>query len=937
MTLSEVQGVTGKEGDFHVQVLQHPRYVDMDKCIACGICAEKCPKKVGDTYDAGLKKRKAAYVKYAQAVPLKYAIDKDNCIFFKKGSCRACEKYCPTGAIQFDDREKMLTLQVGSLIIASGCEAFDPLKHDVYGYRHSPDVVTSLEFERILSSSGPFGGHLVRPSDQKEPRKIAWLQCVGSRDIHIGANGYCSSVCCTYAIKEAMLAKQHCKGALDTAIFYMDIRTHGKDFERYFNRGKDASGIRFIKSRITNVVPDGANGNLIRYVDAAGKSVQEAFDIVVLSVGLGVSADARILAGRLGITTDQYGFACTSELEPVKTSVPGIYVCGGFEAPMDIPSSVVASSAAAGTAAGSLAGARWTKTRTKEVVQETDIRGEPPRIGVFICRCGTNIASVVDVPQVVAYAGSLPYVIHAEESMFSCSQDTQEMMARIIREKRLNRVVVSACTPKTHEQLFQETLTNAGINKYLFEMANIRNQCSWVHGQTLEAATAKAKDLTRKAVAKVALLQPLIEPELSINPMALIIGGGVAGMAAAKALSAQGYESFLVEQADRLGGQALKLHQTWRGLDVQAYVKQMAGDVLSDPNIDVRLNTRICKSDGFVGNFQTTIGGTDHEEVLTHGVTIIASGAAELKPDLYFCGKDPRVITSLDLEQRMISKDRSLAAVKTALFVQCVGSRIQGRPYCSKVCCTQSIKNAIALKALRSDMDAVVLYRDMRSYGLREDLYREAREKGVLFLKYDESVGLDVRQAGKQLEVVFKDTALRRRMVVQPDLMVLAVAIVAPMENPLARMLKVTRNEDGFFMEAHVKLRPVDCSTDGVFICGLAHSPKPLDESITQAQAAAARAVTLLAKQSIRMSGTVAEIDPAMCSSCGVCVSVCPYSAPAFEQQGPHIGKSSINAVLCKGCGLCAASCRSGAIHLKGFDNDQIFAEIFALGEEAFA
>ncbi|MBW1956695.1 MAG: CoB--CoM heterodisulfide reductase iron-sulfur subunit A family protein, partial [Deltaproteobacteria bacterium] len=701
LTLSEVTGISGEEGNFQVQVTQHPRYVDMEKCIACGLCAEKCPKKVTDEYDAGLKKRKAAYVKYAQAVPLKYALDPENCIYLKKGKCKACEKYCPTGAIWFDEPEKKLTLNVGSVIIASGCQVYDPSTHDVYGYGRSPNVVTSLEFERMLSSSGPFGGHLVRPSDHQEPKKIAWLQCIGSRDVHIGARGYCSSVCCTYAIKEAMLAKDHSKTPLDTAIFYMDIRTHGKDFERFYNRGRDQSGIRFVKSRITHVVPKDGNGNLlIRYVDPAGKRVEEEFDIVVLSVGLGVSPEAAQLARRLGIETDHYGFAKTPGFEPVKASVPGIYVCGGFEAPMDIPSSVVESSAAAGAAGSRLAAARWSLTKTKKIPEEIDIRGEPPRIGVFICRCGTNIASVVDVPQVVEYAKTLPYVAHAEENMFSCSQDTQEMMAKIIKEKRLNRVVVSACTPKTHEPLFQETLINAGINKYLFDMANIRNQCSWVHGQTPEEATEKAKDLTRMAVAKVALHQPLAEPELSIDQRALVIGGGMAGISAARALSAQGYESYIIEESDRLGGRAVMLHETWDGGDVQGFLKQIIREVEADEKIHVRLNARIKKVDGFVGNFKTTIEQEGMEETLEHGVTLIASGAAEYKPDFYFYGKDPRVVTGLELDEKLIQKDASLKDVRTALFIQCVGSRIPERPYCSKVCCTHSIKNALTLKAL---------------------------------------------------------------------------------------------------------------------------------------------------------------------------------------------------------------------------------------------
>ncbi|MEW5910615.1 MAG: FAD-dependent oxidoreductase, partial [Thermodesulfobacteriota bacterium] len=630
------------------QITQHPRYVDIEKCIACGLCAEKCPKKVDDEYDESLKKRKAVYVKYAQAVPLKYAIDSKNCIYFQKGKCKACEKHCPTGAIWFDQPQKDLTLNVGSIIISSGCETYNPVAHDVYGYGRSPNVVTSLEFERILSSSGPYGGHLIRPSDKKEPGKIAWLQCIGSRDVHIGARGYCSSVCCTYAIKEAMLAKEHSKSPLDTAIFYMDIRTHGKDFERYFNRGKDESGIRFVKSKVTHVTPTKTGALMIRYVDETGKRVEEEFDIVVLSVGLGVSKEAVEMAQRLGIKMDGYHFAETSGFDPVRTSVPGIYVCGGFEAPMDIPSSVVESSAAAGAAGSRLSEARWTLTKTKEIPEETDIRGEPPRIGVFICRCGTNIASAVDVPNVVEYAKSLPYVVHAEENMFSCSQDTQEMMTKVIKEKQLNRVVVSACTPKTHEPLFQETVTNAGINKYLFEMANIRNQCAWVHGTTPEAATEKAKDLTRMAISKVALLQPLKEPELSINQWALIIGGGVAGMTAARSLSDQGYQCHLIEHDDRLGGRALRLYQTWEGEDLQKNLKQLITDVSSDEKIKIHLNSSIEKAEGFVGNFKTTINKKGEVQVLEHGVTIIASGASELKPDQYLYGNDPRVMTGLE-------------------------------------------------------------------------------------------------------------------------------------------------------------------------------------------------------------------------------------------------------------------------------------------------
>jgi len=522
----------------------------------------------------------------------------------------------------------------------------------------------------------------------------------------------------------------------------------------------------------------------------------------------------------------------------------------------------------------------------------------------------------------------LPSVVFVEENMFSCSQDTQDKMTSVIKEKNLNRVVVAACTPKTHEQLFQETVTNAGINKYLFEMANIRNQCSWVHNTDPEAATEKAKDLVRMAVAKVCLLESLTEPALGINPSALVIGGGVAGMTAAKTLSEQGYHAYLIEKNERLGGHAPHLHETWRGEDVQENLARMIEEVQADQRIDVFLNSEIEEVEGFVGNFKTTVEVAGKQQVLEHGVTIMASGASELKPDEHLYGKDPRVLTGLELDQKFIENAPSIKQLKSALFIQCVGSRIEDRPYCSKLCCTHSVKNALHLKELNPETDVFVLYRDMRTFGLRENLYREARDKGIIFIRYDDDKELSVSMDNGDLQVKFTDSTIRRQMEIRPDLLILASALVPPKENPLAQMFKVTLNDDGFFVEAHVKLRPVDCATDGVFICGLAHAPKPIDESISQAQAAATRAVTLLAKDTIQVSGTVAYADPMACSSCGVCVEVCPYKATSFIEEGPFAGRAEVNPVLCKGCGLCVASCRSGALNLSGFETGQIMAMI---------
>jgi heterodisulfide reductase subunit A len=928
-----VQGISGEEGNFEVKLTQNPRYVDMDKCIACNACAEKCPKKVPNAYDGGLSKRKAIYVQYPQAVPLKYAIDADTCIYFLKGKCKACEKFCPTGAINFEDQGKEISLNVGALVLAFGSEAFDPRTYDTFGYSKSANIVTTLEFERILSASGPYGGHLVRPSDKKEPEKIAWLQCVGSRDTHHGARGYCSAVCCTYAIKEAILAKEHSANGLDTAIFYIDIRTFGKDFERYYNKAKDDLGVRFVKSRITHVEPMGANSkHIIRYVDAAGHTRAEEFDIVVLSVGLVARKQAVSLAKKLDIDLDHYQFAKTKDFDPVQSSQPGIYVCGAFQEPKDIPTSVIDASAAAGKVGTRLANARWTLTKTKELPPEIDVKGEPPRIGVFVCCCGTNIAGFVDVPAVVEYAKTLPNVVYAEQNLFSCSQDTQTQISATIKEHRLNRVVVTACTPKTHEPLFQETLTNGGLNKYLFEMANIRNQCSWVHKNDMDKATEKSKDLLQMAVAKVALHEPLVEPRMNVNQATLVIGGGVAGMTAAKTLAAQGYKTYLVEKNAQLGGQALKLNETWQAEPVGPFLDKLVNDVKSDENIEIFLNANVDSVDGFIGNFKTTIQTNGDSQVLEHGVTLIASGAEDFKPDDYLYGQDQRVLTGLELQKKIRDGDE-LDACRTVVFVQCVGSRIPERPYCSKVCCTQSIISALSLKSQKPDMDIFILYRDLRSYGLREDLYREARSQGIKFIRYNNEKGISVSAAENGLEINFSDRVLKRQMAIQSDLLVLASAVVPEKNNPLAPMFKISQNADGFFAEAHVKLRPNDFATDGVFVCGLAHAPKPIEESISQAQAAASRAVTILSQLEISVSGTVALIDPNFCSSCGVCVEVCPYSAPKFNET---TAKAEIQSTLCKGCGLCVASCRSGAIHLKGFDTGQIMAMIqTCLFEEA--
>ncbi len=832
---------------------------------------------------------------------------------------------CLAEAVRYDDEPHENKIEVGAIVLAAGSSVFDPSGLEVYGYGESPDVVTSMEFERILSASGPYMGHLMRPYDREEPRKIAWIQCVGSRGNQAGMRPYCSSVCCMYAVKEAVIAKEHAREDLDTAIFFMDMRTYGKEFEQYYNRAAEHHGVRFVRSRVHSVEPIGDGDLRVTYADESGELKNETFDLVVLSTGLEISKETEDLAHRLGIDLDEYRFVRTDSFHPVASSVPGVYVCGSMQGPKDIPQSVTEASAAAALSGALLSESRWTECRRPEVPPERNVLSEPPRVGVFVCRCGINIAGVVDIAQVRRYAETLPYVVYVEDNLYTCSQDTQIKMADVIRRQGINRVVVAACTPKTHEPLFQETLQNAGLNKYLFEMANIRNQDSWVHGADPAEATEKAKDLVRMAVARAVLLESLSEMEVDLNPATLVIGGGVSGMVAARNLADQGYTVHLVEQGSALGGQARFLYKTWKGEDIQAYVSRLVSDIEAHPNIDIHLETRILSVEGFVGNFSTRLGRNGGEETtIAHGLTIIATGAREHKPDEYLYGEEPTVLTHLDLDKRFLRKDPSLDEVRCAVFIQCVGSREPERPYCSRVCCTHTLESALELKRRNPNMDIYVLYRDLRAYGEREKLYLRARREGISFIRYSVETKPRLTKTADGLRIDIQDPVLGRPIRIRPDLVVLASAIVAPDNNALAQFFKVPVGEDGYFIEAHAKLRPVDFAIDGVFLCGLAHYPKTLDESIEQSLAAAARAACYLAAAKVRVSGTVAEVNTSICSRCGVCLELCPFGAPYFSEQG----FAAVNPALCKGCGLCSASCRSGAIRLKGFDDSQIMAMI---------
>ena len=841
--------------------------------------------------------------------------------------CFLCVETCKAGAIDHTQKEEEVEIQVGAIVFSSGTKTFDIKKIKDF-YPENPNILTSLKFERLLSASGPTMGKLVRLSDGKEPKKIAWIQCIGSRDVK--TNLYCSSVCCMYAIKEAVIAKEHVEGSLDCAIFFMDMRTYGKEFEKYYERAKE-EGVRFIRSKPHSVEEDPETKDLIiRYVDEDGIPKQERFDMVVLSVGLEAGAYAVETAKRFGIELEEYNFAKTNDFSPVETTKKGIYVCGSFSEPKDIPISVMEASAASAAAQELLSPERGKLIKEKEYPPEIDVSKEEPRIGVFVCNCGINIGGIIDIPSVVEYARKLPNVVYVEENLFTCAQDTQEKIKEVIKKERLNRIVVAACTPRTHEPLFQETLKACGLNKYLFEMANIRNQCSWVHSDNREKATEKAKDLIRIAVSRVRKIRPLPQPTVPVIKSALVIGGGISGMSAALSLANQGFHVSILEKEDRLGGNAANLYEDWKGNKIEAFLNKLIDEVNKNENIDVYLNSRIEEIKGFVGNFETIISQNGSKKSIKHGVIIIATGAKEYKPKEYLYGQDERILTLLDLDKAFKEESKKIRDAKSVVFIQCVGSRDSERPYCSKVCCTHSIKSALKLKEINPDTDIYILYRDIRTYGRREELYREARKKGILFIRYDLENKPKVTKEDGRISVIVRDHVIKRDIRIDADLIVLASAIVPNEENEmLSQLLRVPISEDGFFLEAHAKLRPVDFATDGIYMCGLCHYPKPIEESITQAKAAASRAATVLSKKELTVEGLVSHVNPIICRGCGKCVDACPFGAISLvEKDGKKVAE--VQPALCKGCGSCAVACPTGAASVYNFEDEQIIGMVEA-------
>lgn len=937
MTLTQVRSVEGQAGRFTVRLQHTPRHVDITRCTSCGECAKVCPVERPSEFQLGMGKRKAAYKVSPRTAPDAYLVDKGP---YCEG-CNKCQEICPTGAINLNEEAWEETLEVGAIILAPGFTLYNPALSEELGFGRYPNVVTSLQFERLVSRSGPTEGATRRPSDGRPPKKIAWLQCVGSRGQE---HNYCSSICCMYATKEAVLARQRDPEA-ECRIFMMDERTFNKEYNAYFIRSRDLYGVQYVRCRISNVREDPATHDLlINYVDAQGNLQQERFDLVVLSVGSEPPLQAVALAQELGIELNEHGFCRTGKFTPVDTSRPGIYVAGAFSSPKEIAETVAEASAAAAACIELLVDAARPGNGHETYPPERDVSGEEPRIGVLICRCGKEISSVISTTAVNRYTRTLPNVVRVEEIDYACIGDALEVIARVIQKEKLNRVVIAACSPRTHEAFFQRALRMAGLNPYLLEMVNLRAMCAWTHRGSPRAATRQAREMVRVAVARARHLEAVRRTPVGVTKRALVIGGGMSGMHAALTIAAAGFPVTLIERSDVLGGHVRYLYSTAEGADPQAYLFSLVHRVLQEPLITVLLDSELLHHEGFVGNFRSRIAvhrsdpARRRVEEVEHGVTIVATGGQEFHGSVYMLGQHEKVMTQQELERLILVNPGKIAQMNTFVMIQCVRPPHAAYDYCSRICCTNTVKNAVRIRRLNPKARIYVLYKDLITYGFREQYYTEARSQGVVFVRYDEEHPPIVEAVDGQLQVRITDPSLGDELQLRPDVLALSMSIEPdPSTARLAEMLGVPLSPEGFFMEAHIKLRPIDFLREGIFLCGMAHYPKFIEEAIAQSQGAAGRALTILSRDTLEVGGVAAVVDPEKCVGCLTCVRVCPFDVPVvlptYTGVGGIRGAAYIEAGRCQGCGTCTGECPAKAIQLTLYRDEQIMVpEMAVLG-----
>lgn len=938
MTRTQIIDAEGQAGNFRITLHREPRYVDPTLCTNCGLCAITCPERLPSEFQENLVTRNAVHKSAPRSLPDTYYIDKgDYC-----DGCNRCVDVCPTDAINLEDHPWKESLHVGAIILAMGYSLTDPLELAEYGYGRYLNVVHSMQYERYVSRSGPTEGLLLRPSDNTPPKRIAWLQCIGSRDQD---HPYCSSICCMYATKEAVLAKErldevHCQ------VFIMDERAFNKEYNAYFYRSTSQYGVEYTRCRISDIREDPKTKDLIvQYPDPerGGEIAEDRFDMVVLSVGVRPPSGASTVAQHLDFDLNQYGFCQTDKFNPLESSQPGIYVCGAFSSPKEIAETIIDSSGAAGDVMRlfedqlgiSQASDEFPFMTDADFPPEKDVAGKEPRIGVFSCRCYPSMEGIIDIENLIDRARGFPGVVHAEDIGYGCFPDGLNMIKDAIRTHDLNRVVVAGCSHRTHESLFQKTVREAGLNSYLMEMVNLRGFSAWVHPHESDKATRKGLELVRVGVGRALHLEPIYRSSIPPDQRALVIGGGVSGMTAALSIADSGFEVILVEKENSLGGNLQRIHYLVEGDNPNRLLRDQVNRIISHSRIDVMTSTVVEKHDGHVGAYHAILRHTDGStSEISHGVTIVATGGTEARVQRYLLGEHPAVITQLELENKLAYHLDQMTGLKDVVMVQCVKPEDETYEYCSRICCTSTIKNAIRLKLINPECNVTVLYKDIITYGFREQYYTEARESGVIFARYDDHLPPEVGHDNGQIIVSMQEKMIDRKLVLKPDLLVLSTSIV-PSDGieDLSKILNVPLSNEGFFLEAHIKMRPMDFMEEGIFICGIAHYPKFIEESISQAQAAAGRATTILSKKSFHYGGTIAIVDADKCVGCLTCMRTCPFEIPRVTDEYTGVGNlggaAYIEATLCHGCGTCTAECPANAIQLLNYTDDQIMVPEF--------